>query len=282
MVEKHQHKWLDQLPFVLLGKRVTLQPDIGASPCELAMGMNVRIPGQILRSPGDIPSDQELRELLGQVRSNTANPPMPTSNHSKPEDKLPDIPSNVTHVYTRQHKATGLQCPYEGPFPIVERPSRSTVKIDVGSYKSGERRYEIRHFNDLKLAHPDSLAAPAARPKLGRPSKTTVQPDGQVTTDDRVQTEGSPSPQNRFPNPTVGADDVTGSSSKQAVLPPVGTSKQSNHATSSANEEFQGVITGPPPAQAFGGRPVRATRNPNPSYIDSLWLASAINLAGNK
>ena len=55
MVEKHQNKWMDQLPFILLGKRVALQPDIGASPCELAMGLNVRIPGQILRDPGEIP-----------------------------------------------------------------------------------------------------------------------------------------------------------------------------------------------------------------------------------
>ena len=32
MVDKHQGKWLDQLPFILLGKRVSVQPDIGASP----------------------------------------------------------------------------------------------------------------------------------------------------------------------------------------------------------------------------------------------------------
>ena len=76
MADKYQGKWLDQLPFVLLGKRVTLQPDVGASPCELAMGMNVQIPGQILRDPGELQSEEELKTLLQQVRSNTANPPM--------------------------------------------------------------------------------------------------------------------------------------------------------------------------------------------------------------
>ena len=66
-----------------------------------------------------------------------------------------------------------------------------------------------------------------------------------------------------------------------------GTHSLANHETSnqesralpsSANEEFQGVITGPPPAQAFNGRPVRSTRNPHPNYVDSFWLASAIGL----
>ena len=31
MTDKHQHKWLDHLPFVLLGRKVAVQPDIGAS-----------------------------------------------------------------------------------------------------------------------------------------------------------------------------------------------------------------------------------------------------------
>ena len=38
MVGKHQNKWLDHLPFILLGKRVSLQPDLGASPSELTFG----------------------------------------------------------------------------------------------------------------------------------------------------------------------------------------------------------------------------------------------------
>ena len=80
------------------------------------------------------------------------------------------MPEEATHAYTRQHKTTGLQAPYEGPFRIESRPSRSTVRLEVGVYSSGEKRYEIRHLNDIKFAHPGSLAAPASRPKLGRPT----------------------------------------------------------------------------------------------------------------
>ena len=277
MVEKHQNKWMDQLPFILLGKRVALQPDIGASPCELAMGLNVRIPGQILRDPGEIPSGQELRSLLEQVRANTNKPAVQTSNHSRPPAILPTIPENVTHVYTKQHKAQGLQPSWEGPFPIVSRPSRSTVQIDVGSYKGGERRHEIRHFNDLKLAHPDSLAAPAERPKLGRPSSkaTTSHSDGSNSTDQKPaatsenQSNNFPSvPSSCFPQPssaqskqTVGDDTIDGA-----------TSQQSNHATST-NSWCTTVVTGPPPAQPFS-RQARSTRNPFPRYVDAIWSAS--------
>ena len=67
---------------------------------------------------------------------------------------------------------------------------RSTVRIEVGHYKSGEKRYEIRHFNDLKIAHPDSLAAPAVRPALGRPSKIrSDQTEVQIQTEAQAQAE---------------------------------------------------------------------------------------------
>ena len=150
----------------------------------------------------------------------------------------------------------------------------------MGSYKSGERRYEIRHFNDLKLAHPQSLAAPAERPKLGRPSRTSVRPEGQTPTD----VGDASAPSSFLPSKPV-VDDTpsfpelsreTALKNKQAV----GTNSNATHETSkqqfhppTANEEFQGVITGPPPAPAFT-RPARSTRNPHPHYVDSFVLDS--------
>ena len=72
MVEKHQSAWMDHLLFNLLGKRVALQPDLGASPSELSFGANVRVPGQILYDPGELPPDEEeLHQILQQVRTST-------------------------------------------------------------------------------------------------------------------------------------------------------------------------------------------------------------------
>ena len=292
MGEKHQDRWLDHLPFVLLGRRVAYQPDLGASASEMVYGTNVRIPGQLLHDPGEPETGPELQDILQRVRLNDTRPTMQTSRHSAPENKLKEIPSNVTHVYTRQHQVTGLQSPFEGPFRIAERTSRSTVKIEVGLYRDGTKRYEIRHLNDCKLAHPDSLAAPASRPKLGRPpmstSETVLKPNsetGEVGQDVRL-----PHPPNRS---TGGQENIPAAKNKQAL---VGTNESDNHATS--NSEQRGSApsqeagegetrpssilpqtTGAPPVAAFPERAARSTRNKNPRYIDAIWSASSAELA---
>ena len=148
LVEKHQNRWFDFLPFIQLGKNVTTQQDLGVAPSELAFGSALRIPGQLLHDPEDL-SESQLKDLAKEVKIKTAGPAIQTSStpHSKP------LPDNFTHVYVRQHKTTGLQAPFEGPFRVESRPSQSTVKIEVGFFKNGEPRYEIRHINDIKVAH---------------------------------------------------------------------------------------------------------------------------------
>ena len=274
---------MDVLPFVLLGRRVALQPDIGASASELTFGTTVRIPGQILYDPGDLPEGPRLKELLQQVKTSTAERIHQTSRHNPPEPAFKSIPENITHVYTKQHQTKGLQAPYEGPFLIDSRPSRSTLKLVVGTYKDGSPRHEIRHLNDVKLAHPDSMAAPASRPALGRPSaQAGVQRQTELN-----PTETVPPSQNRLssdPKPTV-------NKSKQPVdASPVANSSDSNHATSSQVQRepalnvgiggFNEELSGPPPVPAFTtGRPVRATRNQSPKYVDAIWVASNQELA---
>ena len=175
--EIHQEKWTDHLPWVLLAKNNAYQEELKASASEMLFGFCGKLPGQLLNDTTDqLPSQNELQELLLQQRKRNSKSAIQTSSHTKPEKQLPPIPTNVTHVYTKQHKATGLQAPYAGPFFIEERLSNSTVKIRVGYNVKGEPLYEVRHFNDLKLSHPNSNAAEASRPKRGRPNKTMVPP----------------------------------------------------------------------------------------------------------
>ena len=224
----------------------------------------------MLRDHSDVQNLEELKDLALSVRKATANSAVPTSSHKPPEKPLPDIPVNVTHVYTRQHKTTGLDCPYEGPFRIESRPSRSTVKIEVGIFKNGEKRYEIRHLNDLKLAHPDSLAAPATRPTLGRP-KTSGTSDAQSSTEAKPSVTPT-TPSNRFPNPTT----KQAAGSKQTDRSSDGATVQmKNHATSNPTvrelpSSSQQGIDGPPPVPPFPSRAARSTRNPSPLYVDGL------------
>ena len=153
----------------------------------MTYGLNLKIPGQLLLDPAAEESDKEIKSLVQSVKLKTDNAAVQPSRHNQPEKGLKDIPAGVTHVYTRQHQTKGLDCPYEGPFRIAERLSRSTIKIEVGLFKNGEKRYEVRHLNDVRLAHPDSLAAPVHRPKLGRPTKRSAPSDGPAQTDECKQ-----------------------------------------------------------------------------------------------
>ena len=186
-----------------------------------------------MHDPGEIEDEESLQKLLCQVRNKTQIVATQPSRHNPPQTALPGIPEGVTQAYTRQHQRTGLQAPFEGPFDIHSRPSRSTVKLKVGTFKDGEDRFEIRHVNDLKFAHPDSLAAPIQRPRRGRPSARVDSPS---TTDGQTMAAPEPTP--------------------------------SNQSDSSVNN-----ATG----AAVGSRPVRATRNPAPKYIDAVELAGNSN-----
>ena len=137
--------------------------------------------------------------------------------------------------------------------------SRSTVKLHVGDFKDGTKKFEIRHVNDLKFTHPDSLAAPVHRPTRGRP-RTSVPADGPVVTDvdDQLKQDGG---------------------------------------SKSAPESERKINNQPAKIQTRQTRqlPERSTRNPQPVYVDAIsietgpprappfpkkwWTASATELA---
>ena len=161
------------------------------------------------------------------------------------------------------------------------------VKLEVGVFKDGRKRYEFRHANDIKFAHPKSLAAPAHRPKLGRPLKVTV-PVGRPNHTD-LPSEQSPGqkPSNQLsgPEPPNSAPKL---SEVNKHNPSVATRSKNNHETSTPvgaeptssfipERENSNDQTGPPPLPAFS-RPQRSTRNPNPKYVDSIWVASAAEI----
>ena len=113
------------------------------------------------------------------------------------------------------------------------------VQLEVGVYKDGTKRFELRHLNDLRLAHPDSMAAPAHRPKLGRP---TTRPDCPITTEPKTASHNA------------GSENGGKTSLPQLTdAQPVETQNKQNEIQTSA-----------------GKRPARSTRNPNPLYVDAL------------
>ena len=157
---------------------------------------------------------------------------------------------------------------------IVDKPSRSTVKLEVGIFKDGRKRYEIRHLDDIKFAHPDSLAAPIHRPKLGRPS---------ASADSRVSTEVTTAPSRSLTTPLAETERKQSKQNGSTPSPSRTTTATADTPAASAADPNIGDLTGPPSIKPFS-RPIRATRNPNPKYVDAIWSATqdeieAINAA---
>ena len=205
MGEKYKDRWYDFLPWILLLKRISYQKELGTSPAMLTYGTNLAIPGDLLRTPDNSLSEPDLEKLVNfmQKLDNKSAPQTTT-----PKQELVESPpDSITHVYTRQHNTTGLDAPYDGPFPIVSRPSRTQAKIRVGFYKNNKPRYELRHWRDLKIAEEVPVSAEAQRPKLGRiprpapetnKSDTSVQSEADLANEKKDEVNKLPSPPNRL------------------------------------------------------------------------------------
>ena len=170
---KNQKLWPQLLPWALLSMRASFREDIQASPSMLAHGFQPALPGSLVTS--HTPSTS-IQDLLDSVKKKTNRKAVQTK-LNVPNQQVKEPPPDATHAYTRQHDQTGLDPPYKGPFKIKERLSRSTVRLIVGHYASGEERTEDRHWSDLKAVKLGPDVIEESRPKLGRPSKKTSNPE---------------------------------------------------------------------------------------------------------
>ena len=141
--ENNQKKWPQLLNWALLSIRASFRRDIDASPSELAHGFIPVIPGSLILNTN--PS-QSLKDMLTDVKTKTNKPAVQTK-INVPNPPVAEPAKDMTHVYTRQHKRYGLDPGFKGPFPIVDRNSRSSVKIEVGRYADNSIRTEDRHWS---------------------------------------------------------------------------------------------------------------------------------------
>ena len=240
MGNSKRDKWFEALPWVMLGRRVSYQPNLDASAAQMVLNMSPRIPGQLLGHPGPPLSNAQVKALLDQLYRMADRQPVQTSGKRSFLD-INDKTEDVTHVYVKVDKPESLCPKFEGPYKVLNRPSRSTVEVQVGVKKDGEPRTLILHWTSCKPAHLRDGASEGCRPMLGRRPKNT---SGSVNT---PGTNNSRSFQIQDGGPNR--------LSEPAVSPDV-----------EENPPNSNVVTEPP----NHSRPVRATRNKNPMYVDSL------------
>ena len=99
-------------------------------------------------------------------------PPVPTS--GKRVFKDISETEDATHVYVKVDKPESLAEKFEGPYRILSRPSRSRIEVKLGMYRNGGVRSQIYHWHSCKVANMREGQEDASRPKLGRPSKTSL------------------------------------------------------------------------------------------------------------
>ena len=132
----------------------------------------------------------------------------------------------ASHVYIKQADKKSLCPSFEGPYPIVSRPTRSTIVVKLSVKKDGSDHLQTYHWSWCKPAVMREDAQTASRPRPGRPST------------EQKQTPSAPEP--------VVSTNVNNQS------PPSGNIQTESRQSSSPSSRE---------------RPVRASRNPNPSYI---------------
>ena len=170
MGEQFQGNWYHVLPWALLGIRTAYNKDLGTSSNELTLGTHVQVPGSILKPVDYDSAEPNIKEILENLQIKDNKFAIPTS---KPIQKQVDPPTNVTHVYVKQHETRGLDSRYRGPFKIISKPTRSTLEIKTGLTAKGEIRSELRAWADCKPAYVNEDTVEASRPKRGRPPKKT-------------------------------------------------------------------------------------------------------------
>ena len=239
---------MSALPWVLLGKRVQVQPDLDTSAAQLCYGKSLDLPGQLLAHPGAPLSNIQTKALLEELYKLSARPALQTSATVQPFDI--SYTEKATHVYVKVDNPQGLNSRFEGPYQIISRPSRSTIEVRIGSFADGRPRLQTYSWASCKIAHLRPDATLGQRPKLGRPSASS-----------------------EVPNSTEVVDDATGGLNVNNAL-----NRNSNVGRENEPEPAsQTDVNNSLPAQPEIGRPVRSTRNPNPLYVDAIcrpWSAS--------
>lgn len=156
-------EWMTHLPWVLLGIRTAVRPDLKTSVAEMVYGSQITVPADFF--PGGS-SDPSVEAHLAQLRSRAANlAPAPTVRHGLPTPRVPQDLLRAQYVFVRRDEVKPpLRAPYSGPFEVLNR-SDKVFKLRVGT------REETVSIDRLKPAYVDEdLPVEVAQPpRRGRP-----------------------------------------------------------------------------------------------------------------
>ena len=131
-IEAAESNWVDQLPWIMLGLRVAVKDDLGASAAEMVYGETLAVLGDVIQTDGpQEPTNLHLQQLRRRVADLR---PIPTSAHIMKSGNV-HVPSDLLsaeYVFIRQDKVKRpLQQPYKGPFRVLAKADKY-FKVLIG------------------------------------------------------------------------------------------------------------------------------------------------------
>ena len=167
-------KWIDELPWVLLGIRTVPKEDLDCSSAEMLCGAPLTVPGDFLtRGQETQEAAQFLPRLRETVRGLAPRPPVP---HGTRPSSVPATLANSSYVFVRRdgHRPP-LTPPYEGPYKVLTHGDK-TFLLDYGN------RQDSVSIDRLKPAFLDPVkpVEAAKRAPRGRPATNVETRSGRL------------------------------------------------------------------------------------------------------
>lgn len=120
-------KWLEHLPWVLLGIRAAPKEDSGVSAAEAVFGGQLALPGQFLdpAGAGSLP-------LSKAAQDNGVGIPLRVRTYAEAAGGRASLLDGVEYVYVCRGPIAGpLQAAYDGPYRVVAR-NEKWVRLQLG------------------------------------------------------------------------------------------------------------------------------------------------------
>ena len=153
MGNTHRDQWMKALPWVMLGKRMAYQPHLDTSSAQLVLGMSPAAPGALLGDPGAPLTGTEIKILLNELYKMADRPPIQMSGKREKFDITNT--DEATHVYIKTANPLSLCPKFEGPYPIVARPSRSQVQVKLGVKADNSLRLQTYSLGFMQGSSPE-------------------------------------------------------------------------------------------------------------------------------
>lgn len=155
--------WAEELPWVLLGMRMTPREDSAMSPSEAVYGSTLSAPSAFL-DVREQPAEgfcQRLVRLMDHL-------PLPSPRHNAaPPSRIDDRLNSASHVFVRRDgHVPPLEPLYAGPYEVLQRGPK-VFRLRLGS------KEDSISVDRLKPCISSSIVRAASPPRRGRPPKPT-------------------------------------------------------------------------------------------------------------